>query len=307
MFKPLLIAVISAALAVALVSLRPGRFRIGAAVALLALLAFDLISFGREYNTVSDRSQVFPRTPSIEFLQRQPRPFRVLQGPGTFINSLAPFRIESVGGYSSFYPEGTNALMSYLENPAAVGGGWRFDRWVSLSKPGSPALDFMNVRYVLTPPGMSLPEPRFRRVFLGDLAIYENTAALPRAWVVPRSVTLPERLEALAHVTAPGFDPRREVVLEVPVGIEPAGEPRVPGSAVIERYEEDDVAIVTESASPAWLVLADTWYPGWKASVNGVAAPILRANANFRAVRIPAGRGTVVFSYRPAAVRWERP
>jgi hypothetical protein len=302
--KPLLIAVAAAAIAVALALLRPGRLRIGAAGALVALLAFDLIGFGREYNTVVERGAIFPRTPAIDFLLAQPRPFRVQLGQGTFINSLAPFRIESVGGYSSFYPEGTNALMSYLENPQAARGGWRFDRWVELSNPGIAALDFMNVRYVLAAPGVRLPGPRFRLVHQGDLTIYENTRALPRAWVVPRAVAIPDRPQALAYVTSPAFEPLREVVIDDPAAAQGGGQSPAPGAAVIERYEEDDVVVATQSPAPAWLVLADTWYPGWRASVNGAAAPIQRANVNFRAVRIPAGQSRVVFAFRPAAVRW---
>lgn len=303
--KQLLVAATAAALAVTVSRLRPGRARLAAAGGLVALLAFDLISFGRAYNTVSERSQLFPKTPAIEFLLGQERPFRVLLGPGTFINSLAPYGIESIDGYSSFYPEGTNALLSYIESPTRAGGGrQRFDRWVSLSNPGSPALDFMNVRFVLARPGASSPGPRFRLVHRDDLAIFENTTALPRAWVVPDAVAFPDRLEALEHITSHRFDPRREVVLEDPGAAGAGVGPRVPGAAVIERWEEDDVVVATQSAAPAWLVLADTWYPGWTASVNGAPAPILRGNVNFRAVRIPAGRGTVAFAYRPASVRW---
>jgi uncharacterized membrane protein YfhO len=49
-------------------------------------------------------------------------------------------------------------------------------------------------------------------------------------------------------------------------------------------------------------VVADTYDPGWKATVDGRDAPLLRANLAFRAVPVDAGRHTVEMRYRPAAV-----
>jgi len=50
--------------------------------------------------------------------------------------------------------------------------------------------------------------------------------------------------------------------------------------------------------APAYLVFAETWYPGWSATVNGAPAPLLRANLAFQAVGVPAGESEVVFCYR---------
>jgi hypothetical protein len=60
------------------------------------------------------------------------------------------------------------------------------------------------------------------------------------------------------------------------------------------------LTIDVRSPFDGWLVLADTDYPGWTASINGIPTPIYRANGAFRAVQVPPGEQTVTFTYTPA-------
>jgi len=53
--------------------------------------------------------------------------------------------------------------------------------------------------------------------------------------------------------------------------------------------------VTTDSA--AYLVIAQTWYPGWTATVNGEPAPLYRANLAFQAVAVPPGQSDVTLSY----------
>jgi hypothetical protein len=52
------------------------------------------------------------------------------------------------------------------------------------------------------------------------------------------------------------------------------------------------------------LVVSDTWHPGWRATIDGVEAPVHRANHMFRGVFIPAGEHTVRFDYWPVNFGW---
>jgi uncharacterized membrane protein YfhO len=52
------------------------------------------------------------------------------------------------------------------------------------------------------------------------------------------------------------------------------------------------------------LVLADSWYPGWRVEVNGRRAELLRANAVMRGVKLPAGASRVRFVFDPPVARW---
>ncbi len=64
---------------------------------------------------------------------------------------------------------------------------------------------------------------------------------------------------------------------------------------------DTEVRVAVSARAPGRLVLLDTFYPGWKAEVNGRETEIRPANAAFRAVAVPAGRSEVRFRYRPAS------
>ncbi len=62
----------------------------------------------------------------------------------------------------------------------------------------------------------------------------------------------------------------------------------------------DQVILEVNAAGSGWLELADTWYPGWSASVDGNKAPLYRADSLFWAVSIGPGKHKVIVNYRPS-------
>jgi hypothetical protein len=70
------------------------------------------------------------------------------------------------------------------------------------------------------------------------------------------------------------------------------------------QYTPTRVELTSNTAAEAYLIFNDAYYPGWRATVNGVETPIYRANVMFRAVRVPAGESTVVFEFVPRLWYW---
>jgi uncharacterized membrane protein YfhO len=70
----------------------------------------------------------------------------------------------------------------------------------------------------------------------------------------------------------------------------------------IERYEPHAVDLRLAPSAAGYVVLADPYYPGWRAYVDGVERPIGRANVLFRAVAVPAGASAVQFRFEPGSV-----
>ena len=93
---------------------------------------------------------------------------------------------------------------------------------------------------------------------------------------------------------------RDHLVVEDPDASARRPTPTVSGTARIVEDLPERVVVETDAATPAYLVLSDTFDPGWSATVDGQPAPIRPAYVAFRAVYLPQGKHTVVFTYRPA-------
>jgi hypothetical protein len=136
----------------------------------------------------------------------------------------------------------------------------------------------------------------------GDVVLYRPP--VPRARLVHRAVVLPDDGDAtLRRVVEHAADAHDTAVL---VGSAPplAESPlRAEETVAIVSDEPEHVVVETLVASAALLVLTDTFYPGWTATVDGVSSPILRADHAFRAVALEAGTHRVEFDYRPRSVR----
>ncbi len=144
--------------------------------------------------------------------------------------------------------------------------------------------------------------PAYDLVHSGDVKIYQNRQVLPRALVAHRARLVSDDETAIALLRDPAFDPATEVLLAG--GRELTGPPpATPPQVEVVSYEPEEVRINARLAAPGYLLLSDTYYPGWTAEVDGEPATIERADVYFRAVYLDAGDHQVTFRYRPASVR----
>jgi len=151
-----------------------------------------------------------------------------------------------------------------------------------------------------------LDEARFARVFEeGEVRIFENREAGPRAFLARGYRVFDSDATLLAALGRPDFDPRSEVLLREPPGLAAPEGPRPTADDEVEvvAYRPNRVQLRADAPEESILVLADSNFPGWEARVNGAPAPILDAYHVLRAVRVPAGSSEIEFVYRPPAFR----
>jgi hypothetical protein len=175
-------------------------------------------------------------------------------------------------------------------------------------------LDLAALRFVVVPAGARAVRPDLD-AFLRDggfeprpldstaLALFENPHALPRAFVVYRTRPAPEPSALLADLATSDFDPLAASYVEGAPPFEPAADAPARG-APAHVVVDDETAVELEAtlARPGLVVLADAYYPGWRATVDGQAASIVATNHLYRGVAAPSGTHTIRFEYRPTSL-----
>jgi hypothetical protein len=287
----------------------------------VVVVAADVGTYAARMNLMQPSAAVYrPPSPggALEFLQRRrdaEGPFRIFRfepGRTQFRGVLppataAPYGLEDVLGFDSLDIAHTRELLAALDPDLGVRRG----NVRGSTRPevmASPLLDLLDVRYVLAEP--TVPEgalPGLKLVHRSDLAVFENPDRLPRAFLVDEVHVLRTAEGVLQAMASPSFRPDRRAYAERPVpGLDAAvpGAPRPPaGEARLVSHADERVQVEVRPARPALLVLADAEYPGWKASVDGVARPIHRVDHALRGVVVRPGDREVVFEYRPVSFR----
>ncbi|MCC6905245.1 MAG: hypothetical protein IT326_05325 [Anaerolineae bacterium] len=175
----------------------------------------------------------------------------------------------------------------------------------SVADPRSTAYDILGARYVVSgnvlEPALLEGERALRLIGeTGSAHVYERGRVLPVARLVTRYEAITDDEAATARVHAPDFDPATTVILEREPGCTPSG---TAGTARVIEERPGFWRIETESDGPALLILSETAYPGWQATLNGTKAEIMTAYTAIRAVCVPAGASEVVMRYDPASLK----
>jgi hypothetical protein len=118
----------------------------------------------------------------------------------------------------------------------------------------------------------------------------------PRAYLVHAAQVVPDFRAAIAKMKE-GHDFHQVVLLESapPRPLEVAR--RADESVRIRAFAPEHIEIEVDASAPALLVLAEAWFPGWTAKVDGRPAPCVPGNAWMRVVPVPQGRVRVELSY----------
>jgi hypothetical protein len=139
-----------------------------------------------------------------------------------------------------------------------------------------------------------------------DRQIYQYLGGFSRYYMVDSAIVKPDDAEAFETVLSRDFDPARTVLLSSnpPVSLPPVANPAKAQAVEVLKEEAENIRLKAVRPQPGYLVLTTSHAPGWKAKVNGVEQPVIRANYAFNAVPLGAGENIIEYYYEPNGFRY---
>ena len=134
-------------------------------------------------------------------------------------------------------------------------------------------------------------------LILAPDGVFQVPNALPRWSLLSDYRVIGDPKMQKSEVLGAAFDPQRSVILEKAPDLPMTSEP-VSGMISLIGETANEIAFEVETRNNAIFLLTNTFYPGWRATINDQPAEIIKANAAFQSVAVPAGRSTVKFSFR---------
>ena len=145
----------------------------------------------------------------------------------------------------------------------------------------SHILDLMGVKYLASLWPMS--DPNWELVKDEGWKLYQNKKVLPRVFLADQPYYIKDFAALLTRLKDK---------------IEPSG------LAEVTSYDLNRITVKTFAAAQKYLILTDTFYPGWEAYIDGQKAEIYPAFAVFRGLIMPAGEHSIEFIYQPQYFFW---
>jgi hypothetical protein len=256
---------------------RPWFFRTVALLAIAEVVAFDYNAYPQ-----TDPQLYYPPQPMLQYLANA-SPGRVCAVHCLPACLPEIYWLYDVRGYDGIDPSRLIDLCvltqpNLLRNSSDEGGVLQdyYPRQLV-----SPITNLMNLRYLILPGKPAVRHPQF---VTDGYWLVENRQCLPRAFI-------PRHVKYISD-----FDPADVAFVESPV---PHFDKIAQGTVNIVSELPSHLTLEFNMQSPGMIVLSDLFFPGWKARVNGVQTPVIRADHAFRGVIVPSGKGTLQFDYEP--------
>jgi hypothetical protein len=257
----------------------------------LLLTAFDLFTVNWRTNVSPGLPEAQTATPAVvQAIQKDAAPgeiFRVYNEYRIYENYGVPYALEDAWGASPL------RLARYDEIYHTL----RMERlW-----------ELLNVKYVITwrkelyaPSEIIYQEPKGKDVTY----VHRLQKVAPRAWMVYHAETVGDSA-ALSRLDAFDFDPARMALIPPDASV-PLGHPADGQAGSVEILGRTAGWLSLKVVTPAdgLLVLSEIDYPGWQATIDGQAVPLVRVDYTLRGIPVPAGEHGVDVTYRPATVMW---
>ncbi len=263
-------------------------------ISIVGLTVFDLFRFGWKFNPFTKKSYLFPNTQTINFLQKQKGKFRIMTTDSRILppNFSVVYKLEDIAGYDPLYLSRYAELIAASQrNKPDINPPFGFNRIITPHNYNSKIVNLLGVRYILSLSDIN--KTGFKKVFQeGETRVYENKNALPRVFFVKDLDLANSKQGAIDSLFKNNINLKDTAVVE---GLKNGGSNLSIGSLKIINYSGSKIIFETNNSSNGFLVLTDSYYPTWHATIDGRETKIYRTDFNFRGIFIPKGNHLIEF------------
>jgi hypothetical protein len=263
-----------------------------ALILLLILFVGDLWQVNRNFFVLTDSPQSdkkIAKNDVVRFLEAR----------------IGTYRMQPLGGESATYYSdyGLANLSAYVTVSEK-----RYREFLEAFSLIGKMPDLMNLKYIVMPAAdyqgqqKELNE-KYAAVFVAadGTVVLENRTVLPKAWLVPFAVSLPDPRQRLMAMNDARFDPARVAIVESapPLPLVPSVNGMSPGAARVDVYQANRITVNASASQNSVLVLGEKYYNWWYATIDGKKTEIVPVNHVLRGVYLTPGTHTVEFTFDP--------
>lgn len=269
---------------------------------LIVLCIADMWSVNKRYlyddqfvEKVQQENSFKPTDTDKAILADKTLDFRVLNLAGnTFNENNTSYWHKSIGGYHAaklrryqeMIEEHISSEMNDVFKAVSDAGG----DMTKVDPSGFPVLNMLNTRYFIFPlqGGQTMP--------------MQNPYTMGNAWFVDEVQYVNnanEEIDALHHI-----NPAKVAVIDKKFSeqVKQTAVPDTMSSIKLTAYEPNGLKYEVDSKTGGTVVFSEIYYPGWQVYIDGVEAPLGRANYILRAMNVPAGKHEVEFKFDPKSL-----
>lgn len=258
----------------------------------IAMTIADLFYSTFSFNTRMDNELIFPANNPIRYLLNDPEPYRVAviaKQPLYRSNLLSYFQIPTIEGYSTVLPNRyAQFIDAVFKSYHITANGMLF-----LFDPNVKALRLLNVKYILSDEDLS-QEGLEKVLTSNEHYIYRVRNWLPRAYCASDIIVQSDERQVLAKIRDHVEQLPRPAVLSQQLGTAEGGSCEIQSLAAYTQ----GTSFTVRASAPRLIVLPYSFSERWHAKINGRSVPLLRANAAFMALSVPAGESEVTVVYQ---------
>jgi len=275
---------------------------------LVAVSSFEMLRFSMKWLPYDPKSLVYPSVPVTSYFGKISGYNRVFGGFGA--EDSVFYRLPGIEGYDALYINRYGQFIKYILEGKLANSERSGVVFPKQSDYSLGAANFLGVRYIVhkISDGQNVWEfpfwkydPKSIILRFDDKAyqVLENTNAFPRAFLVKNLIVERSDKKILSKMFSTQTNLKDTAIIEEPV----LTATNNGGSAEIKVYTPNRIEIETVTSSSSFLVLTDSYYPGWEATVDGRDVHIFRTDYAFRGIEVSKGKHLVVFRYFPQSFR----